>query len=650
MINQKNKFYVTTPIYYVTAKPHLGSLYSTVLADVAARWYKLRGYNTFFLTGTDEHGQKVAEAACAAGKEPQAFVDSFIDAFKSTWHKYEIEYDYFIRTTDQFHVKAVQEWIKRLQQKGDIYKAFYTGYYCTPCETFVTDKDTAEICPACPSCNRATVEIQEESYFFKLSAYQDALLDFYAAHPDFITPSERLSEVINFVKSGLRDLSISRTTVKWGVPFPGDNKHITYVWADALNNYITAVGYGDPTKEAEFNYWWPADLQVMGKDIVRFHAIYWPAFLMASGLALPKRLLVHGWLKVNNQKMSKSLGNVVDPIALLDKYGCEPVRYYLTRHMAITQDAEFSIQDLEQRVTSDLANDLGNLLNRLVLLAHKYGLHEVESPSVWTAKDIVLQKTFHAMLESFVADMQEGYFYRALNSLWKFINETNAYFHEQQPWKVAIADKQRFTQILSATCHSLYSIAILLWPVLPTKMVELLGSLGVTLNFTTDLLTGLQSNSWNKTFILTKIDTLFQKYQPEQSEQPAVSQPEQLQASGNNKQEQPALPSIAMEQFLNVVLLVGTVEQCEEVPKSNKLFKLQVNFGAHGIRQILSGIRQYFSAQDLLGKQGTFVFNLEPRSLMGLESQGMMLFAEDADNKLVLITPEHSVPNGTRLR
>ena len=388
-MNQE-KFYVTTPIYYVTAKPHLGSLYSTLLADVVARWNKLKGKRTFFLTGTDEYGQKVALQAEKAGKQPQEFVDSFIPAYKELWADYEIVYNHFIRTTDEDHVKAVQQWITMLIAKGDIYKAFYEGWYCTHCETFVTEKEIdpqgvygADSGPACPSCARPTKAVSEETYFFRLSAYQDKLLKFYKENPTFVVPKERLNEVINFVESGLKDLSISRTTISWGIPFPGDAKHVTYVWADALNNYITGIGYGNQLREKDFHQWWPADLHILGKDIIRFHAIFWPAFLMASGLPLPKQLLVHGWITVDNQKMSKSFGNVIDPVELLQKYGADQVRYYLVRQMAVNQDGNFSITDLEQRITADLANDLGNLLNRMTALAEKFDAMVINPPAAW---------------------------------------------------------------------------------------------------------------------------------------------------------------------------------------------------------------------------------------------------------------------------
>ncbi len=649
-----NKWYVTTPIYYVTARPHLGSLYSTLIADVITRYHKLKGEQTFFLTGTDEHGQKVAQAAQKAGKDPKSFVDGFINAYIDTWKDYEIEYTKFIRTTDSYHVKAVQDWLLALKDKGDIYKARYEGWYCTPCETFLTEtevrdhtpahssrsaaQDEREIVPLCPSCGRGTIYVSEETYFFKLSAYQDKLLAFYEENPGFIVPKERAKEVVNFVKKGLKDLSISRTTVTWGIPFPGDSQHVTYVWADALNNYITGVGYGQKDREHEFALWWPADVHVMGKDIVRFHAIYWPAFLMASGLPLPKQLLVHGWIKMDEQKMSKSLGNVVDPEDLLKKYGADSVRYYLMRHMAITHDGNFSIKDLEQTIAADLANDLGNLLNRMVSLAQKNDLMVVPEQTVWNDAAIELRDECLSMLQDMEQYMDEYMFHMALARIWKIIHQTNVFFHSREPWKLVKEDRQAFIQIIAATCHALRTVAYVLWPFMPEKMAELLASLGKPSDLHNNTLESLELGRWGESFTLTHIAPLFQKPEPKEEAVEPV------------QQNIPAVDEITIDDVVKVHLVVGTIEACEPVENSDKLYKMRVNFGDKGMRQILAGIQKYYKPEGLIGKQGVFVYNLKPRKMVGLESQGMMLLAEGADGNLQMTTVAHPVPNGTRLR
>jgi methionyl-tRNA synthetase len=505
------KFYVTTPIYYVNASPHLGTLYSTLLADVAARWNILQGEEVFLLTGTDEHGQKIAEAAGKAGKEPQEFVDSFVPAYKALWRSYNIDYTYFIRTTDRQHMRAVQLWITKLLETGDIYKSYYNGWYCVSCETFVAEKNSKTEAPSCESCGRIARELTEESYFFKLSAYQDRLLAFYNEHPDFITPAERMQEVINFVQDGLHDLSISRTTVKWGIPFPGDSAHVTYVWADALNNYITAVGYADEDRCGTFEKWWPADLQVLGKDIIRFHAIYWPAFLIASELLLPKKLLVHGWIKIGEAKMSKSLGNAIDPYVLMNTYGVDPIRYYLVRHMAITHDASFSIDDLKQRSNSDLADDLGNLLNRMLTLAKNYNITSVRGKHIWGLAEQQLRQELLKAISEMQRELRDYYFHRAYDHLWKFIHKINSYFHLKEPWKLAKIDSDDFCQVLSATCHSLHAVALLAWPLMPQSMELLLISLGTPYKNGVDHLEKL-SGEWDMTFILEPRPPLFAKY------------------------------------------------------------------------------------------------------------------------------------------
>lgn len=654
MPEQKNNtFYVTTPIYYVNAKPHLGSLYSTLLADVLARWHKLKGQDVFMLTGTDEHGQKIAESAFKVGKEPKLFVDSFIEPFKDTWHAYGIDYSHFIRTTDAAHVKGVQTWLTDLMAKGDIYKATYSGWYCTPCETYLTDKDLANVgtggIPLCPSCGRLTGQLSEECYFFKMSAYQERLLEFYRANPDFITPAERLNEVVAFVESGLKDLCLSRTTITWGIPFPGDEKHVTYVWADALNNYITAIGYADPHRQEEFKKWWPCDVHVLGKDIVRFHAVFWPAFLMATDLELPKKLLVHGWIKVGEQKMSKSLGNAVDPVELLRTYGQDPVRYYLVRHMAVTQDSPFSTEDLELRITTDLANDLGNLVHRLTTLAHKYNQQTLTAPHVWQQPELALRDELWDTLETMQREMENCYMHRAYAALWKYVQQVNAYLHAQEPWKVVKNSPERFVEILSAATHALAAIAYLAWPVMPHKMSDLLQQLGVSFEKDKNILEYLAINPWTHTFTLSLGAPLFTKYPQEETEQKGQEASSQQTTSGT--QQAPEHVLATFDDLMKIELRVGTIIEVNEVPKSDKLYSLRLDFGPLGIRHICSGIKKYFTPADLLNKQVVVAYNLAPRKMMGLESQGMIFTAEDeSGEKVVLVRPEQSVPNGARLK
>ncbi|MBT4856434.1 methionine--tRNA ligase [bacterium] len=643
-----NKFYVTTPIYYVTAKPHLGTLYTTVLADVINRWQQIQGKETFFLTGTDEHGQKIAMAADKAGKSPKEFTDSFIDAYKDTWKEFEIDYSHFIRTTDEYHVKAIQQWLQKLIDKGDIYKSSYNGWYCTPCETFLSDKETegapedkSQDGPACPSCSRGTQYIEEECYFFKLSKYQDRLLDFYKSHPDFIFPQERGNEVVSFVESGLKDLCMSRTTVKWGIPFPGDEQHVAYVWADALNNYITAIGYLQEGKQAEFEKWWPANVQVMGKDIVRFHAVIWPAFLMASDLPLPEHLLVHGWIKVGDQKMSKSLGNVMDPRFLYQEYGPDAVRYFLTTQMAITQDSPFSLQDLEGRINSDLANEMGNLLNRMVTLAKRGGLDLVSVPADWSEASLKLQADAQKMVKD-VQDYLDTYsLHMAYAEVKRFVAAVNAYFHAQEPWKLVKSDPTKFAEVISATAHSLYVIGVMYWPVMPDKMQALLSAIGVEFSIEKNSLASLRG-AWDKSFTLEQVPVLFKKIERKKvsEEVKVVEKKEEVKESG----------IIDIKDFMKVNLVVGTIESAEAVEGSDKLLKLQVNCGDKGVRQIFAGVKKFYEPEALVGKQAVFVVNLKPRKIMGMESQGMMLFAEKEDGGLSFISPGAQVPNGSALR
>jgi len=634
----QKKFYVTTPIYYVTAKPHLGSLYSTLLADVSARWHRLRGEAIFFLTGTDEHGQKIAQAAEKAGLSPQAFVDSFIGKYRQIWANYLIEYDYFIRTTEQAHVKAVQQWLSDLIARDEIYKSQYQGWYCTPCETFLTDVTVEPV--TCFGCNRSVMFVSEEAYFFRLSKYQTRLLEFYDTHPDFILPRERANEVVRFVEAGLKDLCISRSTISWGIPFPGDSKHVTYVWADALNNYITAVGYGDSARAKEFAQCWPADLQILGKDILRFHAIYWPAFLMASGLEMPKHLLVHGWIKVNDQKMSKSFGNVVDPELLLSEYGADAVRYYLVSQIAVTHDSSFDINNLRQLISADLANSLGNLLNRTLALAFKNHITTIQRPTKLSDTSIVLLDLIRTTVSECSNLMNECFYHRFVAEVNKLVAKTNAYFHGLEPWKLAKTDPEFFIETLWTTCAALEAISILFWPIMPAKMTQLRRQIGSLIPDTGDRLAILQAGQHSTHFKLQEGTTLFAKY--DQLDETQINE-----TKAKNMEEK-VQTLIEFDDFLKVELIVGQITSCEAVYGSDKLLCMQVDFGHLGQRQIVSGIHKSYSPTDLIGRQGVFVYNLKPRKIMGLESQGMLLSVPHAD-RLWLLSIDETVVNGIRV-
>lgn len=642
-LSKNNTFYVTTPIYYVNARPHLGSLYTTVLADVAARWSRIQGRETYFLTGTDEHGQKVGEAAAQAGLDPQAFVDQLAPAFRDLFTRYDCSFDQFIRTTDTFHVQAVQDWLLKLLKQGDIYKAVYEGWYCPSQEAFLTDKDLTFVGEGQPPIATASGKpakwVSEECYFFRLSAYQDRLLKFYKEHPDFVTPSERLHEVVSFVESGLKDLSISRTSISWGIPFPGDSKHVTYVWADALNNYITAIGYGDPARIKNFEKWWPVDLQIMAKDILRFHTVYWPAFLMATGLELPKKLLVHGWITVDGQKMSKSLGNVIDPNLLADQYGVESVRFYLTRYLAVTQDADFSPADFEHRLNTDLANDLGNMVNRMLALAQRYNLLTVNPPKNWGVAEQELINLAVKTVATFRVEMDRCYFHQAYAAVWGLIGAVNRYFHETEPWRVVKTDSARFAEIISATCHALSAIAVLLWPVMPRSAEKIAAALGAPLVAGQNQVAWIKSGVWDRVFTLSELPPLFVKYEKKREE-----------VVMSDTIEQKPVDYISIEEVIKVEMAVGTILTVEDMPKSEKIYKMTVDGGAYGIRQICAGVKKFYQPADLIGKKTVFIFNLQPRMMMGVESQGMMLMATNPDGRPTMVQIDQSVANGTRLK
>ena len=608
------------------------------------------GKKVFFLTGTDEHGQKIEEKAKENGTTPQKLSNSMVESFKSSWKKYDLEYDLFIRTTDEYHKKAVGKFIEKLQDCGDIYKAEYSGYYCVPDETFVSNPEK-KIDPegkeffVGPCCGRKLIEISEESYFFRLSAYEDKLLSFYKQNPNFIAPRERSNEVLSFVKGGLKDLSISRKTVKWGIPFPGDPDHTVYVWGDALTNYISAIGYGldSPEGQEKFRSWWPADLHVMAKDILRFHAVYWPAFLMAAGLDLPKKLLVHGYILSGDKKMSKSLGNAISPDDLHDSYGSDSVRYYLMRQMPVNQDGHFDLKDLEARINADLSNSLGNLLNRTVSLALNNGLEKVKSKKLSSKNEKALREKFKEAFRSYWDGMNHHQYHVALADLWRFIADINAYFHDNKPWELAKKDTAMFANVISATCNCMHMVAVLLWPVMPRKMELLLESLGteIELNDASCYDEEFRKDNWDRCFVLKKMDSaLFPKKEKITAETADSASKDDSSQNPSNE--------VTIQDFGKLDLLVGKILDCEKIEGSEKLLSLTVDLGKVGTRSIVAGVAKEFSAQDLVGKQGVFVANLKPRKVMGKVSQGMMLFARDEDG-LKMATVQGEAVNGAKL-
>ena len=647
-IIKEESFYITTPIYYVNAAPHVGSLYSTLIADIIARYHKICGKKVYFATGLDEHGQKVAEAAEKANMSCQAFVDSLVGAFTSTWKEWGIEYDFFVRTTDKNHQKAVQEWIRNLIKKDLIYKAKYEGWYSVSSEAFLTEKDIEAVdatgAPLCPISNKPAIWLSQEAYFFRLSAFEKPLLTFYESHPDFISPKERIQEVISFAKEGLKDLCISRSkkALSWGIPFPDDNEHVVYVWADALNNYLTACGYLKNDKKDLFETFWPCNMHVLGKDIVRFHAVFWPAFLMASDLELPKKLLVHGWILVNDKKMSKSIGNIINPQELLAHYGLDRCRYYFARHLAVTQDSSFSHADLEEKTNAELSNAFGNLIQRTLSMAHTYQYHTLDGNYNWLESEINLQKSIVHTYQLFDHAMQEGLIHRAYTNTQELVNKVNAYLHEQEPWKLFKTNPERVKTILAATLHAIYSLSLLFSPLLPETMNKVFDLLGVSFP-EKDLVYLIQKNLflWNLSFDLKKPINLFPRYEIIKNEEPA-SMPVTKKSA-----EESTSSTITIEELSKCHIRVGTIIAAETISGADKLYKLTVDFGTHGTRTICAGIRNYYKEDEIIGIKTLFAHNLTPRNLKGIESHGMTLMTKNNALKPLFIKIDASVENGT---
>jgi methionyl-tRNA synthetase len=693
----RQKFYITTPIYYVNARPHIGHAYTTLVCDAIARRKRMLGFDTYFLTGTDEHGQKIERSAVAAGKTPKQFADEVSDLFRALFAKMNISNDDFIRTTEPRHKAGAQEMFRRLQENKHIYKGTYSGQYCVFDELYV---DSVGPGAPCPECGRPTETVSEENYYFKLSAFADQLLAHYQQNPGFIRPETRRNEVIAFVKSGLRDLSISRSTFKWGVPVPGDPKHVMYVWLDALSNYCTAVGLGskEEAEQKKFEHYWPADVHMIGKEIIRFHCVYWPAFLLAAGLPLPKSVIAHGWLLFEESKMSKSRGNIVRAETVIDVMGNDALRYFLLREVVFGQDGSFSFDALVQRYNSDLANDLGNLSSRTLTMINRYFNGSVPYPSPTVARkdtDGVIKEHALAVIQEFGQLFDDYQFSRALESAWSLIGAVNKYLVDEEPWIVAEKEgeenKSRLATILYTAAEALRIVTALAHPVLPESTAKIWNQLGLgeISKFNLAELKWAQLPLGGK---LGKVEPVFpradktsiekmQQMEQERAPQAAstqsssptataaatpagegarAGQPATQAAHGPTdgapapKAAPPAAPAadgkISIDDFMKVELRVGQVKAAEKVKGADKLLRLEVDIGTE-VRQLVAGIALAYKPEDLIGRKVVIVANLQPRKLRGLESNGMIVAASvGEDGKPVLAGFLEDVPVGAKLK
>ncbi|NLU50098.1 MAG: methionine--tRNA ligase [Syntrophomonadaceae bacterium] len=641
-MGDRKTFYITTPIYYPSDNLHIGHAYTTVAADCLARFKRMQGYDVFFLTGSDEHGQKIERTARDKGMDPLTYVDKIVAGFEVLWDTLMITNNDFIRTTEKRHEKVVQEIFQKVYAKGDIYKSEYEGWYCTPCEAFWTERQLVD--GKCPDCDRPVELMKEESYFFAMSKYADRLLKHIEEHPEFIQPESRRNEMINFIKSGLEDLCVSRTTFQWGIPIPFAPGHVIYVWFDALVNYLTAIGYGQD--EEKFNKYWPADVHLVGKDIVRFHTVIWPTILMAADLPLPKQVFGHGWLMLEGGKMSKSKGNVVDPMILVDRYGVDAIRYYLLKELTYGMDGYYSEEMLVNRINSDLANDLGNLISRTIGMVDRYCGGTIPAAGASQSLDRELIELASQTYQDAGRYLEHLDFSAALGSIWKLISRANKYIDESAPWLLARDDsrRERLGSVLYNLAETIRITTILCAPFMPT--------LPGRVNRQIPLFADPEKLDWNQAGTwgllqpgcqVTKGASLFPRIDPkvlEEGGDEPTAQPETAAPAGKE--------SISIEDFARMELRVAEVVAAEKMKKADKLLVLKVRLGDEE-RTIVAGIAKHYAPEDLVGKKIVVVANLQPAKLRGVESQGMLLAASNEDTVSIL-TIDRDLPSGCRIK